>query len=264
VSARASRQGPGFDPYAPGRWARRVPIRRLPVRCWRTGAGELVSRGVAVRTQRTLLYAMTTLCDPDGSNIRMSVPTLADFADCDERTARAGLRSLEQQGLIRADRRSNGGRRSSSYSLVMGPQAVPTEPPIPGHGAPVTPANNQDTAVPPLRGHSCAPPPALDPSPPLTGPPSATDEDEPARAGAHRQPAARGRRPGCIRHPSRARPNCRDCRPTPIPRTMAPAATPPPGTAARGAAAVRDAIAAAGLERRAVSGAITRSKRGAK
>lgn len=117
----------GFDPWAPMRFARSVPLE--PSRA----AGAYAS----VQLQRTVLLIIASYADSDGSHANPSVPTIACGAGVDERTARRALRALEMAGLVRTRTGDPRGQRSNRYSLAMERwrrlRAVPDpEPPYEG------------------------------------------------------------------------------------------------------------------------------------
>lgn len=245
---RAARRSFGeFDPYAPTRWARRVEVRSVPG----FEARVRVRHGVSRRMLRALLLAMASYANPDGSSVHAAVATLADDILASPRQVRAALRALEAQGLIACTYRS-AGRHTCRYDLILGPRpapdpdgvaalpAPPSTPAQPGNALPRSELGNPATMVAEQPGNDGCREPALDPVPPLEGPPPATDEKDAPRGAAHRQMRA-----GCRRHPTRRRRNCRDCQATPAPPRYTPPPEPEVGAAARGMAAVREAQAAA-------------------
>jgi hypothetical protein len=196
VTAAAPVRSPrGADPWACIRWVRQYAHPERVV---------VEGRVVSAMAQKAVLTALADRADPDGTNARPSVATVAYEADMDERTARVALRALELAGLITVRRARPWHEEANRYTVVMRPDLhVVADPPAAGDEPLESPPEAvDDPAADP--GHSAPPVGAL-------RPPTCPVPREPPVVPQDRQGPRR--RAGCARHPDRAVAGCRDCGP---------------------------------------------------
>lgn len=82
------------------------------------GAVQAVRRHSAARgSARAVLLVIAAHANPDGTNARPSVPTLARETGLDRATVHRALRKLEAAGEIRT--KSGGGRKANRYTITL-------------------------------------------------------------------------------------------------------------------------------------------------